>query len=455
MAHQTMILALIGVASAAPFCNMAGDWSNGRTPDSHIQFFQNEGEANFTLRTTAWGAQVSHGVVHSMTSMSVLMIGGEMTTETISNNCTKAVDQWCRYPHCPYPKPPSFPPWPAPIPPPTPARPPTWTPNWNLTESTTIQPSGDDYFAPNHTWGLISLDWSVARSIWFKNGRNKTDCEAVSTEGCRRLKTSGHASRCFIYHNMELALEWEETQRAVMYDPTKADYFLQYTDGRGNKNGTVYNEPIEFGDQYFWDYRNPEAAAYFVSSVVKSLDSPYVDGTFTDDVGGLPEEHKNAQRNTNMSDAEIADLRAATAATHTKLVAALIEAGKYNWQAFGGGDGTGGGLPAAQGTQCTAWMDTFCAPEKQQVPMMMAAGNADNSTIAAFLIVRPPIGFIGWGWESDDRKWPQNNIFNLQPGEPTGLCTTESPGVYSRAWTNGVVRLDCNEGTSELPFPSL
>ena len=66
------------------------------------------------------------------------------------------------------------------------------------------------------------------------------------------LKEAGLASRCFIYHNMELALEWLESQRLVMYDDTKADYFLQYTDGQGNKNGTIYNEPREEGDQFFW-----------------------------------------------------------------------------------------------------------------------------------------------------------------------------------------------------------
>ena len=104
-------------------------------------------------------------------------------------------------------------------------------------------------------------------------------------------------------------------------------------------------------------------------------------------------------------------------------------------------------------------MDNFCKPEMQQRPMMMPASSEEirhlNATIAAFLITRPPIGFIGWGWESDDRKWPQSGIFNLQAGTPTGLCKTEGPGVYSRAWTNGVARLDCNKGTSELPFPSL
>lgn len=46
------------------------------------------------------------------------------------------------------------------------------------------------------------------------------------------------------------ALEWEESQRKVMYDPATADYFLQYTDGKGNKNGTIYQEDIAFGDQY-------------------------------------------------------------------------------------------------------------------------------------------------------------------------------------------------------------
>lgn len=159
-----LLLVIVSAAhSASTVCNMNGHWSNGKSAQSHIQFYQNEGETNFTLRTSAWGAQVSYGNILSESSMRVLMIGGGMETAIISNNCTQALDSWCRYPHCPYPKPASFPPWPTPEQPP---RPPTWKPNWNLTESTTIQPSGNDFFAPDHTWGLISLDWSVARGIW-------------------------------------------------------------------------------------------------------------------------------------------------------------------------------------------------------------------------------------------------------------------------------------------------
>jgi hypothetical protein len=104
---------------------------------------------------------------------------------------------------------------------------------------------------------------------------------------------------------------------------------------------TIYNEGIQFGDQYFWDYTNPAAAEYFITSVVASLGDPAVDGTFTDDVGGLPEEHSSVMKRINMTPGQLKKLQEATTATHTKLVAALIKAGKYNWQAFSGGDGTG------------------------------------------------------------------------------------------------------------------
>ena len=94
------------------------------------------------------------------------------------------------------------------------------------------------------------------------------------------------------------------------------------------------------------DFTNPAAANYFVTSVVASLSDPAVDGTFTDDVGGLPQEHETVMKKINMDQPQLKALQAATAATHTKLVSALIAAGKYNWQAFGGGDGTGPGTSA-------------------------------------------------------------------------------------------------------------
>lgn len=81
---------------------------------------------------------------------------------------------------------------------------------------------------------LQSLDWSVASSIWRKPNQNDSTCEATSIQGCEYIKAQSPNTRCFIYHNAELALQAFESQRAVMYDPTKANWFLQYTDGMGN-----------------------------------------------------------------------------------------------------------------------------------------------------------------------------------------------------------------------------
>ena len=88
-----------------------------------------------------------------------------------------------------------------------PCAPPQWAPTWNLTQSTVIQPGHTvSYFMPAHTWGLISLDWSVARGTWYVGNTSNTTMEATLTENCRLLKAAGLASRCFIYHNTEASV---------------------------------------------------------------------------------------------------------------------------------------------------------------------------------------------------------------------------------------------------------
>lgn len=94
---------------------------------------------------------------------------------------------------------------------------PLWKPNWNLTESTVIEPSSPSgYFAPNHTFGLVSLDGNVGRAVYVANGKAHSNQTAVAVDNCRVLKAAGKASKCFIYFNMELALEWVERGRDVM-----------------------------------------------------------------------------------------------------------------------------------------------------------------------------------------------------------------------------------------------
>ena len=331
-----------------------------------------------------------------------------------------------------------------------PCAPPNWEPSWNLTRSTVIQPRGDYYFIPGHPWGLISLDWSVANHIWYKGDVSNTTCEATSIAGCRLLKAAGLAHRCFIYHNMELALQWLESQRRVMYDSAYSGFFLHRG---GDPTAPIYNEPITFGDQYFWDYRNVSAAEYFVSATLSVIEDPAVDGTFSDDVDGVPGEHPAAPAATGLGEQALADLRFATAEASSALIAATTAAGKYNWQAFGTGDGVQGGFGSST---CASWMRTHCDVSYQGRPMLMAMDNDptnDRQFVAAFLIARPPHAYLGWGWESDDKDW--NDLFYLQVGEPLGLCAEGPSGVFSRPYTLGTAGMNCNNYTATLPFSPL
>ena len=101
-----------------------------------------------------------------------------------------------------------------PAPPPAGPPVPTWTPNWNLTESTVIQPGGCDLTSPackngqerfeiNHTWGLVSLDWSVGDSTWTAHSTpTQNNQTATSKAICKTLKQSGKAQRCFICEHL-------------------------------------------------------------------------------------------------------------------------------------------------------------------------------------------------------------------------------------------------------------
>jgi len=333
-----------------------------------------------------------------------------------------------------------------------------WT-QWDLLYSSVIEPGGDlspGYFVPpkDKPFGLISLDWSVANSIWHKANQNQSTVEATLTENCRQIKAVSPSTRCFIYHNLELALQALESQRAVMYDASKAHWFVQYTDGAGRKTGVIYNEPGGPGDQFFWDFRTPAAADYYVASVLKLTADPAVDGVFTDDLDGFPLEHAYGPLATKLSFAEVAELQFASLAVHGRLVAALAAAGKYNWQAMGSGyegEYVGQGVPRGA-AECTAFMRERCAVEWQGRAVTMAF-NADpgdsNQSVAAFLVTRGPVAFLGSGWESGVAQW--NPVFTYAVGEPKGACVEASPGVFSRPWTAGEVSLNCDSWVATIP----
>jgi len=332
-----------------------------------------------------------------------------------------------------------------------------WSVDWSLYNSTAAMPelsgaTNNLSFvpAPGHHWGMVSLDWAVGRGTWLNPGQlNKSTCVSTSAANCAALVESGKVKHCGIYANVELALEWMSYSREVMYDPAKAHYFLQYTDGLGNKNGTIYNAHRAEGDQYFIDYRVPEAAAYFVSSIVNATVFYNVSLTFTDDRDGVPVEHESLPGLLNLSSVEVQNLQFATQSAGQYLATSLAAVGKTCWDCLGGYNL---GVRPTQG-DCAIVMRDLCTPAAQGRSMFMGfSGGPDlNQTIAAFLVTRPPIAFLGSRWQ--DSSW--NPLFNMDVGEPTGLCSETTPGVFERVWTKGVAALDCNTWVGDLPFGTL
>ncbi len=246
----------------------------------------------------------------------------------------------------------------------------------------------------------------------------------------------------------ELALQWLESNRAVMYDESKADWFLQFTDGRGHKNGTIFNNHREEGDQYFIDWRNPDAAAYFVGSIVRVVSDPAVDGTHTDDREGLPNEHPTVAAQLRMSAADMAALQFATQSAGQYLATSLAASNKTCTDCLAGAYLANAPQPRS-GSACAPAMRRLCQPASQAHSMFFRF-DGSNATLAAFLVARSPMAYIGFQQNSGDSSW--SPLFELDVGAPLGLCAEGPEGVFSRAWSQGVAELDCNTWSGRLPF---
>jgi hypothetical protein len=235
----------------------------------------------------------------------------------------------------------------------TPCPPPTWEPAWELNLSTTPNtPWGPEiaigqkqgFADPVNAsqWGWINFDWSDGGDLWQNS--HPHDNEAVLVKQCQMVKALGTGTRCMVYRNTELALQWQETSRAAMTaENTEKGWFLKFKTQElcdaappcniaafhniinqsapltpCNKDAPLtdpncpsccnftgaYNEPIggamsppsfkpRIGDnalndgQFFWDFRNEDAQNYFAEKVcLEGAMAEGVDGMFTDDPGG-------------------------------------------------------------------------------------------------------------------------------------------------------------------------
>eukprot|EP01079_Euglenida_sp_SAG-EU17-18_P010842 gene10842-42_t len=73
--------------------------------------------------------------------------------------------------------------------------------------------------------------------------------------------------------------------------------------------------------------------------------------------------------------------------------------------------------------------------------------------VANFLLVRGKYAYLGNGWTGCSRhyQFPADQ-FNADYGEPLGLATETSPGVFVREWTKSTVQMDCNTYIPKITF---
>ena len=352
-----------------------------------------------------------------------------------------------------------------------------WPVDWALINSTALMNADPAGMSTARRWGLVTLDWQSGWAAWLRADPSQIHVEAFSAAACRALKARGSVRYCSIYHNMELSLEWLESQRRVMDDAhVEAGWFLRFI------NGSVFNHPLQLRNrstgrgegpwlrQYFINWSNPDAAAYFVAATTDATAVDGVDATFADDATGVPAEHPELQPLLNVSDAELAALQRATQASEQRLMEALAARGRTSWNGIDGIEGPVGGQwgmnthrPPADKAGCAAAMRTLCDPGRQRRGLFMEydTGWRENSTtplyhnqtLAAFLVVRPPLGFLGTSYGLDDSSW--NPLFAMDVGVPTGTCVEAPKAVFSRQWSKGTAALDCNTYTARLPFDLL
>ena len=339
------------------------------------------------------------------------------------------------------------------------AAPPNWPAQYNLTLSTAVfphwGPAGTHNYSmwiPSHPWGLVQLDGSVGQELCCWTAAHNGTCEATQAANARAIKAVSPNSRVFSYHNMLLGLGCFESQRDAMYDARYADFFMQFP------NGTIYNNPTYGGeavdpvqpgeDQYIWNYSVPAAGDWVIARYPAALGSD-LDGTFLDD-RYFPEEHPQVVQALNMTPADVARYGVAQQATLTRLLSALQSADKAVYYLLAE-PGAGIHWSGTNTSMCAKYLRAFCTPAWQSQAILVPISFIANTTmsIASFLLARGPIGFIGFGWPSDDFEW--RHEFEMDVGEPTALCVEGPTNRFVRPYTYGNVFIDCNDFSFAVP----
>jgi hypothetical protein len=255
--------------------------------------------------------------------------------------------------------------------------------------------------------------------------------------------------------------------------------------------------------EYVWDHRNASLREWLVREHVMGVSSggtdgmanPNISGFYFDDYWahsgegwsdgpmagpirpfnqsdcgtGPSEFERNCLLDMGLTKANRDAITVGWRQTTAAAMEAVYEAGGWVWQMFSGC----GFSSVSTGPACVAAFENACMPGSRQQTRMcyfdlkLADPNAPGSIVdaasdvAKFLLARGPFAFLGTGWVGcapDDgveggghnQTYVRPAEFDVDYGEPTGLCVQTTPGVFVRHWTKATVSHDCSSGRSSI-----
>ena len=145
---------------------------------------------------------------------------------------------------------------------------------------------------------------------------------------------------------------------------------------------------------------------------------------------------------------------------------ATLNAGKFAWQMLWTGGapdniGNTGLKPLVTQSTCAESLRSLCNASSPAQTRAMAYGLSGTAPekrnpdllqdLANFLLVRGKYSWLGWGWMGCSHEYYFPPEFNLDYGEPDGICQeTSEKGVFSREFSKASVTMDCNTWTPTI-----
>jgi len=202
--------------------------------------------------------------------------------------------------------------------------------------------------------------------------------------------------------------------------------------------------------------------------------NPKVSGFFFDDqwtTSGPTEYEAHAVQDMGLSPSDLQVITNAYWSNMAEVYNTVLAKGKFSWQQLWTGQ-SGNSIqdiattcpgPLVKQNNCANDLRRLCASNSPaQTRFMMYAFtpgqcnmNPDHlpefeQDLANFLLARGPYGALGHGWLGCSRQYVFPSALNLDYGEPQGLCSEISNGVFRRNWSKATVEMDCNTWTPKI-----